>query len=127
MLSGVPGRPRRFRSIKRSPVGKAAPRSAQDNRTNNQAKQDEHYSGHKKTHTDKNLIIANRQTKRIGFLSRTSAGKVPDKKMADPERIVYPRGARLRKDPAFQAYELRGVETYQPKKTKAGRVNRFVT
>ena len=86
-------------------------------RPKNKAKQDEHYSGHKKTHTDKNLIIANRKTKRIGFLSRTYAGTVQDKKMADTERIVYPRGARVGKDTGFQGYEPRGVETYQPKKS----------
>ncbi len=88
-------------------------------RPKNKAKQDEHYSGHKKTHTDKNLVIANRFTKRIGFLSPTYAGKVQDKKMADTERIAYPRGARLRKDTGFQAYEPRGVTTFQPKKSPA--------
>lgn len=86
-------------------------------RPKNKAKQKDHYSGRKKTHLDKNLVIANRQTRRIGFLSPTYAGKVQDKKMADTERIVYPRGARLGKDTGFQAYEPRGVETYQPKKS----------
>jgi hypothetical protein len=86
-------------------------------RPKNKAQQKDHYSGRKKTHTDKNLVIANRQTKRIGFLSQTYAGRVQDKKMADAERIAYPRGARLGKDTGFQAYEPRGVETYQPKKS----------
>lgn len=87
-------------------------------RPKNKAKRDEHYSGHKKQHSDKNLVIANRKTKRIGFLSQTYAGKVPDKKIADSERIAYPRRARLGKDTGFQAYEPRGVETYQPKKSR---------
>ncbi len=87
-------------------------------RPKNKAQQEDHYSGHKKTHTDKNLIIANRKTKRIGFLSQTYAGKVQDKKMADTEQIVYPRGARVGKDTGFQGYEPRGVETYQPKKSQ---------
>ncbi len=87
-------------------------------RPTNKAKQDEHYSGHKKTQTDKNLVVANRKTKRIGFLSQTYAGRVQDKKMADTERIAYPRGTRLRKDIGFQAYEPRGVETFQPKKSR---------
>lgn len=86
-------------------------------RPKNKAKQDEHYSGHKKTHTDKNLLIANRKTKRIGFLSQTYAGHVQDKKMADTERIAYPRGARMHKDTGFQGYEPRGVQTFQPKKS----------
>jgi hypothetical protein len=38
-------------------------------RPKNKAKRDEHYSGHKKTHSDKNLVISNVKTKRIGFLT----------------------------------------------------------
>lgn len=91
------------------------------NRPKNKAKRAEHYSGHKKQHADKNLVIANRKTKRIGFLSQTYAGKVQDKKMADSERLAYPRGARLGKDTGFQADEPRGIETYQPKKSRARR------
>jgi hypothetical protein len=91
-------------------------------RPKNKAKRDEHYSGHKKQHSDKNVVIANRKTKRIGFLSQTYAGKVQDKKIADTERIAYPRRSRLRKDTGFQAYEPRGVETFQPKKSH-GRVS----
>lgn len=88
-------------------------------RPKNKAKRDALYSGHKKQHADKNLVIANRKTKRIGFLSQTYAGKIQDKKMADTERIAYPRGTRLGKDTGFQAYEPRGIETYQPKKSRA--------
>ena len=88
-------------------------------RPNNKVQRDEHYSGHKKMHSDKNLVIANRKTKRIGFLSQIYAGKVQDQKMADSEHISYPRRARLHKDTGFQAYEPRGVETFQPKKSRA--------
>lgn len=86
-------------------------------RPKNKANRDELYSGHKHQHADKNLIIANRKTKRIGFLSQTYPGKSQDKKIADTERISYPRHTRLGKDTGFQAYEPRGVETYQPKKS----------
>lgn len=87
-------------------------------RPKNKAIRDDHYSGHKKQHSDKNLVIANRKTKRIGFLSQTYAGKVQDKKIADDEQIAYPRRTRLRKDTGFQGYEPRGVETVQPKKSR---------
>jgi len=87
-------------------------------RPQNKAKRDEHYSGHKKMHSDKNLVITNVKTKRIGSLSQTYAGKVQDKRMADSEHITYPRHARLHKDTGFQAYEPRGVETFQPKKSR---------
>jgi len=76
-----------------------------------------HYSGKKKTHSDKNLVIAHTQTKRVGYLSPTYAGKVHDKKIADLEAIVYPRGTTLRKDTGFQGYEPDGCQTYQPKKS----------
>jgi len=89
-------------------------------RPKNKAKRDEHYSGHKKMHSDKNLLITNVKTKRIGFLSQTYAGKVQDKKMADEERIAYPRSARLHKDTGFQGYEPRGGQRSQPKKSRAG-------
>ncbi len=88
-------------------------------RPKNPEKQALHYSGRKKTHSDKNVVIANRKTKRIGYLSQTYAGKTRDKKIVDRERIVYPRGARLHKDTAFQGYDPRGGETYQPKKSHA--------
>jgi Helix-turn-helix of DDE superfamily endonuclease/DDE superfamily endonuclease len=91
-------------------------------RPKNKAKRDELYSGHKHQHADKNLVIANRKTKRIGFLSQTYPGKVQDKKIADTEQITYPRDTRLGKDTGFQAYEPRGVATYQPKKSR-GRVS----
>lgn len=88
-------------------------------RPKNKATRDEYYSVHKKTHTDKNLLISNVKTKRIGFLSQTYAGRVHDKKMADSEHIAYPRHSRLHKDSGFQGYEPRGVETLQPKKSRA--------
>ena len=64
-------------------------------RPKNKAQRDLFFSGRKRMHTDKNLVIANVKTKRIGFLSQTYAGTVPDKKMADREGIVYPSGGVL--------------------------------
>ncbi len=85
-------------------------------RPKNPEKQALHYSGRKKMHSDKNVVIANRKTKRIGYLSQTYVGKTADKKIADQERIAYPRDAKLHKDTAFQSYEPRVRKTYQPKK-----------
>ena len=81
-----------------------------------------HYSGKKKTHSDKNVVITHTRTKRVGYLSQTYAGKTHDKKVADTEPITYPRGSKLHKDTAFQGYEPRGCRTYQPKKSH-GRLN----
>jgi hypothetical protein len=82
-------------------------------------KQALHYSGKKKTHSDKNILIAHRRTTRVGYLSQTYAGKIHDKKVADSEPIVYPRGSQLGKDTGFQGYAPRGCQTYQPKKSHA--------
>jgi len=86
-------------------------------RPKNPEKQTLYYSGRKKTHSDKNVVIANRKTKRIGYLSQTYAGKTQDKKIVDQERITYPRGAKLHQDTGFQGYAPRGCAIYQPKKS----------
>jgi len=87
-------------------------------RPKNKEKQALHYSGKKKSHTDKNVVIVNTQSKRVGYLSGTYAGKTHDKKIADIERIAYPRKARLRQDTGFQGYAPHVAEICQPKKSR---------
>jgi hypothetical protein len=87
-------------------------------RPKNKEKQALHYSGKKKAHTDKNVVIVNTRSKRVGYLSRTYVGKTHDKKIADTEAIVYPRKARLRQDTGFQGYAPRVAEICQPKKSR---------
>lgn len=82
-------------------------------------KQALHYSGKKKVHSDKNVVIVSAKTERVGYLSQTYAGKIHDKKIADTEPIVYPREATLHKDTGFQGYEPPVRQTYQPKKNLA--------
>jgi hypothetical protein len=79
-------------------------------------KQALHYSGKKKTHTDKNVVIVTLPRERIGFLSPTYAGKTHDKKIADTEGIAYPPGTILYKDTGFQGYDPAVKETRQGKK-----------
>jgi hypothetical protein len=79
-------------------------------------KQALHYSGRKKTHSDKNVLVAEARSKRIGFLSHTYVGKTPDKQIADRESIAYPPGTVLYKDAGFQGYEPAVQETRQAKK-----------
>ena len=81
-----------------------------------EAKQRAKYSGKKKTHTDKNLILVNENTKKIVYLSQTVEGKMHDKKLADKSKISYPQNASLTKDTGFQGYEPQGVLSEQPKK-----------
>ncbi len=77
-----------------------------------------HYSGKKKTHTDKNLLLVNEDTGKVAYLSPTGRGKTHDKKLADEAGINYPCNATLDKDTGFQGYEPEGVITRQPKKTE---------
>ena len=82
-------------------------------------KQALHYSGKKKAHSDKNIVVVNAQTRRVGYLSGTYPGKTHDKKVADGEAICYPRRSTLHKDTGFQGYEPRVRQTFQPKKSHA--------
>jgi hypothetical protein len=79
-------------------------------------KQALHYSGKKKVHSDKNLVIVQAASARVGYLSPTHPGKTHDKKVADSECIRYPRNTKLYQDTGFQGYEPKQTRTYQPKK-----------
>ena len=80
-----------------------------------------HYSGKKKTHSDKNIVIVNAQTKRVGYLSATYPGKTHDKKIADNEPIVYPRKVSLDQDTGFPGYAPHVRAIRQPQKSRANR------
>jgi hypothetical protein len=88
-------------------------------RPKDKAKQALHYSGKHKTHSDKNVVVVNAKTKRVGYLSQTYAGKVHDKKIVDTEPIGYPPDSILYKDTGFQGYEPKVHQLHQPKKSPA--------
>jgi hypothetical protein len=85
-------------------------------RPKNPEKQAAHYSGKKKTHSDKNVVVTDARGRRVGFLSGTYPGKTHDKRVADEAAIAYPPGAVLYKDTGFQGYEPAVKETCQAKK-----------
>jgi hypothetical protein len=87
-------------------------------RPQNHTKQQEHDSGKKKAHTDKNILLVNANTKKVVYLSPTVAGKTHDKKATDDAQITYPNNATLGKDTGFQGYEPAGTQTRQPKKSR---------
>jgi len=84
-------------------------------------KQKAQYSGKKKTHTDKNILLVNENSHKVVYLSATVSGKTHDKKAAEAARLVYPAHATLSKDTGFQGYEPDGVLTTQPKKSRGAR------
>lgn len=87
-------------------------------------KQALHYSGKKKMHTDKNLVLTDRQTTRVLYLSQTYAGTAHDKKIADHEDIAYRPNTILYQDTGFQGYHPPGTHVRQPQKTARTRINR---
>src|SRR5205085_79529 len=88
-------------------------------RPKNPEKQALFYSGRKKKHCDKNVVIVNTRGQRIDYLSRTYPGKMHDKRIADEEGISYPPGATLYEDTGFQGYEPAVKETCRAKKKAA--------
>jgi DDE superfamily endonuclease len=84
-------------------------------------KQALHYSGKRKAHTDKNVVVTSAADDRVLFLSGTYPGKTNDKRIADAEHLRYPPGTTLYKDAGFQGYEPPVQQTRQAKKKAARR------
>lgn len=80
-----------------------------------------YYSGKKKTHTVKNIIIGGITEQKVNYLSQTYEGKKHDKGIVDDEAPAIPEGVSLYKDTGFQGYEPEGVITFQPLKKPRGK------
>ena len=76
-----------------------------------------HYSGKKKGHYDKNVVVVNTHSKRVSFLRQTLPGSVHDKALADHAEIRYPKDATLRSDLGLLGYTPDVREHLQPKKS----------
>jgi DDE superfamily endonuclease len=81
--------------------------------------QQEYYSGKKKCHTLKNLVVIN-ETCHICFLSHTYEGKASDKSLAELAGYTLPPGSCLYQDKGFQGFVLPGITIVQPKKKPPG-------
>jgi hypothetical protein len=79
------------------------------------------YSGKKKRHTKKNIVITDQPTGKIKGLGETRAGSQHDKACIDAEGYTFPEGSTLYKDSGFQGYEPEGVVTHQPKRKPRGK------
>ena len=87
----------------------------QINRPKDKADRKQYYSGKKKAHTVKNLVIHDRKGK-VRYLSDTYEGKKHDKKIADEEDLRFPEGSTLWQDTGFQGFAPAGVTIQQPQK-----------
>jgi hypothetical protein len=78
-----------------------------------------YYSGKKKRHTIKNVVVINEQCQ-IVMLTQTCEGKKHDKKVSDEAGFDLPAGSCLYQDTGFQGFALEDVIIVQPKKKPKG-------
>ena len=81
--------------------------------------QEDYYSGKKKQHMVKNIMITTLQGK-IPFLSWTRFGKLHDKRAADESGYTFPPGSQVYQDTGFQGFAPANVIIIQPKKKPRG-------
>jgi len=86
------------------------------NRPQSKADRKTYYSGKRKCHSVKNLVMHDRGGK-VRYLSDTYEGKKHDKAIADEENISFPEGSTLWQDTGFQGFAPKGVTVQQPQKT----------
>jgi hypothetical protein len=79
------------------------------------------YSGKKKRHTKKNIIITEQSTGRILGLGKTQPGSAHDKTCADEEGYSFRKGTILFQDTGFQGYAPDGATIRQPTKKPRGK------
>jgi hypothetical protein len=79
------------------------------------------YSGRKKNHAVKNIVISDACSKKIIYLSGTYEGKKHDKKICDEENPAFPEGSTVFKDTGFQGYEPENAACHQPEKKPRGK------
>jgi hypothetical protein len=84
-------------------------------------RQRDDYSGKKKRHTKKNIVLTDKETGTIVGLGATQPGSVHDKKCVDAEGYTFPEGSKLYQDTGFQGYAPDGATTCQPKKKPRGK------
>ena len=87
-------------------------------RPKDREKQAKHYTGRKRVHTDKNVVVVERSTRQVAFLSDTYPGSIHDKTIAQKEAIRYPRGTHLEKDLDFAGYQPGVRQLCEPKKSR---------
>jgi len=83
------------------------------------AQQSDCYSGKKKDHTVKNVLLVN-VLLTILFLSDTHGGRTHDKRIADATPYPLPAGSQLLQDLGFLAFTLPDVEILMPTRKPRG-------
>ena len=89
------------------------------NRPSDPDEQEWYYSGKKRQHTIKNIVVID-DTVRVWCLGATWEGTCHDKRAADSEPYQLPPGSTLYQDMGFQGFEVAGVVVIQPTKKPRG-------
>src|SRR3954462_3690574 len=87
-------------------------------RPHDDAEQKAHYSGKKKRHTVKNVLLGD-QSCQVPFLSDTYEGSRHDKPIADQTAYPLPEGSELLQDLGFVGFTLESVDITMPLGTAA--------
>lgn len=82
--------------------------------------QQANYSGKKKGHTRKNVLVTTYHRRRVEYLSDTDEGRRHDKPIADKAELTFPEEITLGQDTGFQGYAPPNVRVCQPKKKPKG-------
>jgi hypothetical protein len=83
-------------------------------------KQKESYSGRKKRHTVKNVIVTSQRI--VEYLSPTAPGRQSDKRLAEPlEQVEFPTKSVVISDLGFQGLQLPNKALIHPTKKPKGR------
>lgn len=84
-------------------------------------KQKNLYSGKKKRHTRKNIILTNPKTTEVVFLGETQNGTMHDKKALDEEELKTDIPVKLGVDLGFEGLEMGNVQVVLPWKKPKGK------
>jgi len=78
------------------------------------------YSGKKKGHRRKNILVTTYHQRRVNYLSDTMEGRRHDKPIADQSALTFPEDMTLAQDTGLQGYCPSNVRICQPKKKPRG-------
>jgi len=79
---------------------------------------DIHDSGRKKHYADKNVLVVDRPSRQVLYLSPTLPASVHDKTVAEHDPIQYPPDCTLRSDLGFYGYAPAVGQHLQVKKSQ---------
>ena len=90
-------------------------------RPKDEKKQKTAYSGKKKRHTRKNILLTNSKDNFVHFLGKTQNGSVHDKKAADQESLAFTSDIDIGGDLGFEGFEAGNARIILPAKKPKGK------